>query len=86
MCAPLTTIINRYLETGEVSSSLKLAKVVPIYKSKNKEECNNYIHTCIYKILENIILKTLYNVLLLQHLFYKRQYESSTARLMRLMN
>ena len=30
VCAPLTTIFNKYLETGEVPSSLKLAKVVPI--------------------------------------------------------
>ena len=39
----------------EVPSSLKLAKVVPIYKSKNKEEFNNYrpvsLLPCISKIL-----------------------------------
>ena len=34
VCAPLATIFNKSLETGEVPSSLQLAKVVPIYKSK----------------------------------------------------
>ena len=39
---PLTAIINKSFETGEVSNSLKLDNFVSIYKSKIKEEFNNY--------------------------------------------
>jgi retron-type reverse transcriptase len=75
---PFTAIINKSLETGEVPSSLKLAKVVPIYKAKNKEEFNNYrpvsLLPCISKILEKVIHKRLYNFLLLNDVLYKSQY------------
>jgi hypothetical protein len=78
VCVPLTAIINKSLETGEVPSSLKLAKVVPIYKAKNKEEFNNYrpvsLLPCISKILEKVIHKRLYNFLLLNDVLYKSQY------------
>ena len=40
---PLTIlIINKSLQNGTVPDPLKLAKVIPIYKSKNKELLNNY--------------------------------------------
>ena len=42
VCLLLAAIINESLEIGEVPKSLKLAKVMPIYKSKNKEEFNGY--------------------------------------------
>ena len=57
---------------------MKLAKIVPIYKSKDKEEFKNYrpvsLLPCISKILEKIIHKRLYNFLLLQNIFYESQY------------
>ena len=37
ICIPLTNIFNKSLETGTVPDLLKLAKSIPIYKSKNKE-------------------------------------------------
>ena len=41
--APLLTIlINKSLETGLVPDLLKIAKIIPIYKSKNKELLSNY--------------------------------------------
>ena len=42
ICIPLTNIFNKSLETGTVPDLLKLAKIIPIYKSKNKELLNNY--------------------------------------------
>ena len=78
VCDPLAIIFNKSLETGELPSSLKLAKIVPIYKSKDKEEFKNYrpvsLLPCISKILEKIIHKRLYNFLLLQNIFYESQY------------
>ena len=39
---PLSILINKSLETGIVPDKLILAKVIPIYKSKDKQLLNNY--------------------------------------------
>ena len=58
---PLTILINKSLNTGIV---LKTAKVIPIYKAKDKEQLNNYrpisLFPTIYKIFEKIIHKRRY--------------------------
>ena len=70
MCAPLAAIINKSLEIGEAPNSLKLAKVVAIHKSKNKQEFNNYRPVSLLPCISNIF----YHFLLLNDGFYKRQY------------
>ena len=40
---PLAIIINKSMEQGIFPNQLKLAKIIPIYKSKDKEQFNNYI-------------------------------------------
>lgn len=76
--APLTTLINKSIETGIVPDSLKLAKVVPIYKAKDKELFNNYrpisLLPAFSKIFEKIVHKRVYNFMLTQSKFYKSQY------------
>jgi hypothetical protein len=75
---PVTILINKSLSTGIVPESLKIAKVIPIYKAKDKEQLNNYrpisLLPTISKILEKIIHKRLYNFLLTQSIFYPSQY------------
>ena len=39
---PLVHIFNLSIATGIVPDQLKLAKVVPIYKSDDSDLCNNY--------------------------------------------
>ncbi len=39
---PLSLLINKSLNSGIVPDKLKLAKVIPIYKCKDKEQLNNY--------------------------------------------
>ena len=39
---PLTFILNLSLKSGIVPDDLKLAKVLPLYKSKNKNLISNY--------------------------------------------
>ena len=41
---PYTTylIVNKSLQSGIVPKSIKIAKVVPIYKSKTKNQLSNY--------------------------------------------
>ena len=57
MCVPLAAIINKCLETGEVPNSLKLAKVMHIYKSKNKEEFNNYRSVIVVVYIKKMLEK-----------------------------
>ena len=42
LCEPLSILINKSILEGEVPDALKLAKVIPIYKSKDKDNFNNY--------------------------------------------
>jgi hypothetical protein len=62
---PLTILFNKSLNTGSVPDLMKLAKVIPIYKSKDKEILNNYRPISLLpttsKILEKIVHKRLYN-------------------------
>ena len=39
---PLSIMINTSIESGHVPDTMKLAKVIPIYKSKDKQMLNNY--------------------------------------------
>ena len=75
---PLSILINKSLETGIVPDKLKLAKVIPIYKSKDKELLNNYrpisLLPTIYKIMEKLVHKRLYNFMHSQSVLYPGQY------------
>ena len=42
IASPLTTIINKSFELGMVPESMKMARVVPIFKSGDKKKTNNY--------------------------------------------
>ena len=42
ICKPISIILNKYFEMGLIPKGLKLAKVIPIYKSKDKNEMSNY--------------------------------------------
>ena len=71
-------MINISLETGLVQNSLKLAKVIPIYKAKAKDDFSNYrpisILPSVSKILEKVINKRLYFFLQNSKLFFSNQY------------
>jgi hypothetical protein len=61
---PISIFINMFIQSGLVPDSLKLAKIIPIYKSKSPDEFSNYrpisLLTCLSKILEKIVHKRLY--------------------------
>ena len=75
---PLALIINKSMETGVIPNKLKLAKVVPLYKNKDKKSLNNYrpvsLLPCISKILEKTIHKRLYFFMELSDILYTSQY------------
>ena len=58
---PLSIIINNSLAMGLVPNIAKLAKIIPIYKAKDKKNISNYrpisLLPVISKILENIFIK-----------------------------
>ena len=75
---PLSILSNRSMLEGKVPNSLKLAKIVPIYKSKDSQLINNYrpisLLPCMSKILEKLIHKRLYGFLNVNNILYDSQY------------
>lgn len=75
---PLTHIFNLSLETGTVPHSYKIAKVIPIFKTGDKHDPNNYrpisLLTAFSKILEKIVYKRLIKFLLKSDVLYPKQY------------
>lgn len=78
ICQPLSLLINKSLLEGIVPDELKVAKVIPIYKAKGKENIDNYrpisILPSISKIYEKIVFKRLYHYLNHFDLIYNGQY------------
>ena len=62
---PLATLINKSMETGCMPDALKIAKIIPIYKSKETDQFKNYrpisLLPSISKIFEKIVYKRLYH-------------------------
>ena len=92
---PLTHIINLSLSTGIVPSHMKIAKVIPIYKSGDKRHFNNYrpisMLPVFSKILEKIVAKKLLSFLdstnqLYQHQYGFRARHSTTHPVVHLLN
>jgi hypothetical protein len=75
---PLSKIINKSLESGMVPHSWKIAKVIPIHKSKEKTKMNNYrpisLLPSLSKVLEKIVHHRLYQFLNMQDILYSRQF------------
>ena len=74
----LSIIINQSLETGIFPDSLKIAKVVPLFKKDDPTTVNNYrpisLLNSISKIFEKVIHQQLNSHLLKNYLLYGSQY------------
>ena len=61
---PISILVNKSLQSGVVPPNLKIAKVIPIYKSKDKTELGNYrpisLLPSLSKILEKVVHRRLY--------------------------
>ena len=64
---PLEKIFNKSLEEGLFPTNMKKADIVPLYKSKDKQECSNYrpisLLIPLSKLLEKIMYKRVYQFL-----------------------
>ena len=58
---PLTHVINISITSGCVPADLKLARVVPLYKKKNKIDCGNYHPVSILSIVSKVFERVVYN-------------------------
>ena len=84
---PISTIINNSLATGHVPDMVKLAKIIPIFKARDKNGISNYrpisLLSVIYKILQKDVHKNVYSFLdkhnvLLASQYGFRKYHSTT--------
>ena len=61
---PLTLIINQMLESGIFPDSLKIAKIIPLYKKGNINSITNYrpisLLPTLSKVFERVIFNQLY--------------------------
>ena len=62
---PLTVLINRSFQEGIVPDEIKLAKVIPIYKSGSTMELNNYRPISVLNIFSKIFERLMYNRLII---------------------
>ena len=75
---PLTHIFNKSLSLGAVPDIYKIAKVIPVFKTGDKNDPNNYrpisLLPAFSKILEKIVYKRVINFLLKYNVIYPQQY------------
>ena len=75
---PLSIIYSNSLSEGTFPEKMKTAKVIPLHKSKSKEETNNYrpisLLLTISKILEKAMCHRVYTFLCNTHQLYASQY------------
>ena len=75
---PLMLLFNNSMETGIFPEKMKTAKVVPLHKSKHKDETTNYrpisLLLTLSKILEKIMYKRVYEFLTKTNQLYSSQY------------
>lgn len=75
---PMAHIINQSMVTGTVPLDMKIARIIPIFKSGNQNIFNNYrpisILPAFSKLLEKVISIKLIKYLESQKLIYKHQY------------
>ena len=75
---PLQLIFNKSLELGVFPDRMKIAKVIPLFKSKSRELASNYrpisLLLTLSKILEKIMYTRVYNFLDQTNQLYISQY------------
>ena len=75
---PITHIVDRSFITGIVPDQMKVAKVVPVFKSSDRSSIKNYrpisLLTSFSKLLEKIMYDKVMNFLNANNILYEHQY------------
>ena len=75
---PIIHICNISLNTGVFPSSMKLAKVIPVFKKGDQNNCNNYrpisVLPIFSKIVEQIVYNRFYSFLSQNNILCSNQY------------
>lgn len=75
---PISVIVNKSIESGIFPEELKLAKVIPIYKAKDKDEFLNYrpisLLPSLSKVVEKLVHKRLYSFLQTNNILHCTQF------------
>ena len=75
---PLTDLINIFFSTGVFPKILKQAKIIPIIKNGDQQDCNNYRPfsplSNMSKIIEKLVHRQLYRFLEFNNLLYTNQF------------
>lgn len=78
LCVPLTYLFNLSLDQGVVPASMKIARVVPVFKAGINESVGNYrpisILPCFSKILEKIMFSRIHSFLIRHNVLYDYQF------------
>ena len=78
IASPLEYIFNLSLQKGTCPDMLKIAKVIPIHKTDDKTQINNYrpisLLPAISKILEKIVYKRLLSFLTINNILNLSQF------------
>jgi len=64
LCQPLCMIFNKSIEDGVVPTGLKIAKVIPIYKTEDRKLVSNYRPISVLPAFSKIIERLMYNRLI----------------------
>ena len=80
---PLEIILNKLIEQGIFLTNMKKADIVPLYKSKDKQECSNYrpisLLITLSKLLAKIMYKRVYQFLKRTGQIFPSQYGFRTS-------
>ena len=75
---PLANLINLSFSTGLFPKILKQAKIIPIFKKEDQQDCNNYrpisLLSNISKIIEKLVHRQLYGFLEFNNHLYTNQF------------
>ena len=78
LCKPLSIITNQSMHTGIFPDLMKLAEVVPLYKSKSRENETNYrpisLPTTMSKVVEKVVYERVYQFLVKTGQICETQY------------
>ena len=74
----IAVLVNQSFDEGIFPESLKIAKVIPVYKEEDPTNCSNYrpisLLSVFSKIFERIMYSKLYSFLEKYNIIYKRQF------------